>query len=71
MFSSCCRVDCRGTIVEFLMGVAIRNHLFTSRHHIKSWKMFKDWKIKRGEQQGTTGIAFEIHPTPLSSTHSV
>lgn len=53
MFSSCCRVDCRGTIVEFLMGVAIRNHLFTSRHHIKSWKMFKDWLVnKKGEAAG-------------------
>lgn len=69
MFSSCCRVNCRGTIVEFLMGVAIRNHLFTSRYHIKSWKVFKDWLLnKKGLQQGMTGIAFEIHPATLSST---
>ncbi|KAJ7008368.1 hypothetical protein NC653_007141 [Populus alba x Populus x berolinensis] len=58
-----------GTIVEFLMGVAIRNHLFTSRYHIKSWKVFKDWLLnKKGLQQGMTGIAFEIHPATLSST---
>ncbi|KAL9360451.1 hypothetical protein Peur_048574 [Populus x canadensis] len=46
-------VNCGGTIVEFLMGVAIRNHLFTSRYHIKSWKMFKDWLLnKKGEAAG-------------------
>uniref|UniRef100_A0A6N2MZ83 Uncharacterized protein n=1 Tax=Salix viminalis TaxID=40686 RepID=A0A6N2MZ83_SALVM len=51
-WGSCCG-SLGELIVAFLMGFAIRNHLFTSRFHVKTWKMFSDWLLnKKGEAAG-------------------